>query len=333
MKRHICFLLALLILLFPASVAAFADSTVYSDGYFDYMEENESITIVRYFGHETEVTVPQFIVGMPVNTIAAGAFSGTDVAVVYLPSSVTTVEDGAGGNAQIVFPTRSVPAQSEPAIPGVTENTDQNANEPAALTGSEPAVQPANEPAVLTGSEPAAQPANDGQSGQGSDEIVYIENSDTFYGSENNNTGGTATTSLTPNESVIALAQQSQENNVEYLDYDEDNEELNNRADIVVVTPDPTPTPKPTATPKPSATPAASAAPTSSASPAPASASPSPDKAEATPSASPSASPSPAPTAAPAETQHSSTGLIIAVVVIAVCAAAYIIIRKKGRAK
>ena len=68
-------ILSALVLILSVTPAAFA--TVYSEGYFKYTIADESITITEYFGSEETVTVPAMIAGIPVNTIASGAFSGS----------------------------------------------------------------------------------------------------------------------------------------------------------------------------------------------------------------------------------------------------------------
>lgn len=334
MKRTICVILAMLLLALLMTAAAFADDTVYSEGYFRYTENNESITIVRYYGHETEVTVPRFIVGMPVNTIAAGAFADSDVAVIYLPDSVTTIEDNAAGNAQIVFEGGSAPA-SQPEISAPVSQPENRASV-SQPENSTPVSQPENSAPVYETVSAASSVQTE------SDEIsAVLENADTFLNNDTTAADDKNLTSTKMNETVRALAQESQENNVEYMDFDEDNEELNNRSNVEVVLPDPTPTPKPTPsptpkptptpTPTPSAAPTPTATPAASESPAPASPTPSPEKAEATPSASP-ALPSPSPSAAPAESEsHSGSSVVILVVValVACGAAAWFYSRKK----
>jgi len=94
MKRVLSAALAAALLLALCSAALAA--TVYTEGYFYYTESGQSVTITGYFGKESTVTVPSFIDGCPVNTIAAGAFSdSTYVKTVNLPDTVTTVETGA----------------------------------------------------------------------------------------------------------------------------------------------------------------------------------------------------------------------------------------------
>lgn len=94
MKKLIPLLLALVMALSLTAVAS--ASTVYTEGALYYTIADESITITGYFGRDEVVTVPASIAGIPVNTIAKGAFTGNSAArVVDLPDTITTVEEGA----------------------------------------------------------------------------------------------------------------------------------------------------------------------------------------------------------------------------------------------
>lgn len=114
MKKLASMLLVLTLCFSAFSANAFADGEVFSHGYFYYTVADKSITIVGYFGDETEVTVPSMIAGIPVNEIAPGAFDGTTVQVVHLPDTVTTVPEDAGENTRIYADQeQTLPAQSE----------------------------------------------------------------------------------------------------------------------------------------------------------------------------------------------------------------------------
>lgn len=95
MKRTIEFLILVLLitLLFPASVCA---SNVYTEGYFEYLVEEDSVAICGYFGYDSEVTVPPMIAGNPVSRIAKGAFDDNPVVkIVNLPDTIMSIENGA----------------------------------------------------------------------------------------------------------------------------------------------------------------------------------------------------------------------------------------------
>ncbi len=94
MKKLIPVLLSLLMAL--AMTATALAATVYTEGALHYTIADESITITGYFGKDAAVTVPASIAGIPVNTIAKGAFTGNDnVKTVDLPDTLTAVEEGA----------------------------------------------------------------------------------------------------------------------------------------------------------------------------------------------------------------------------------------------
>ena len=94
MKKLIPVLLSLLMALAMTGTALAA--TVYTEGALHYTIADESITITSYFGKDAAVTVPASIAGIPVNTIAKGAFTGNDnVKTVDLPDTITAVEEGA----------------------------------------------------------------------------------------------------------------------------------------------------------------------------------------------------------------------------------------------
>lgn len=94
MKKLIPVLLSLLMAL--AMTATAQAATVYTEGALHYTIADESIAITGYFGKDAAVTVPASIAGIPVNTIAKGAFTGNDnVKTVDLPDTITAVEEGA----------------------------------------------------------------------------------------------------------------------------------------------------------------------------------------------------------------------------------------------
>ena len=133
MKKLIPLLLALVMALSLTAVAS--ASTVYTEGALYYTIADESITITGYFGRDEVVTVPASIAGIPVNTIAKGAFTGSSAArVVDLPDTITTVEEGAFAagitvnyNSNIVQPDEPTPPddgkQDDPTKPGNSGGT------------------------------------------------------------------------------------------------------------------------------------------------------------------------------------------------------------------
>lgn len=134
MKKLIPVLLSLLMAL--AMTATALAATVYTEGALHYTIADESITITGYFGKDAAVTVPASIAGIPVNTIAKGAFTdNANVKTVDLPDTITAVEEGAfasgitvnynsnvnGGNT----PDDSKPDDSKP------DDSKPNDNKPA----------------------------------------------------------------------------------------------------------------------------------------------------------------------------------------------------------
>ena len=116
MKKLIPLLLALVMALSLTAVAS--ASTVYTEGALYYTIADESITITGYFGRDEEVTVPASIAGIPVNTIAKGAFTGSSAArVVDLPDTITTVEEGAFASGITVNYNSNIVQPDEPTPP------------------------------------------------------------------------------------------------------------------------------------------------------------------------------------------------------------------------
>ena len=124
MKRILATVLTFMLLL-CLTPAVFADNTVYTEGYFYYTVDDGSVTIVGYFGTESEVTVPAFIAGVPVNTIAPGAFDGTGVTKVNLPDTIMSYDAG-GTNLDVVLDSNTdhpYDPQAETESPSVSEET------------------------------------------------------------------------------------------------------------------------------------------------------------------------------------------------------------------
>lgn len=106
-KITICIIgtVALITVLCPLMVYAeeIKQATIYTEEYFEYYIEEESITICGYFGSEREVTIPSAIAGYPVSKLAVGAFSESDsVEMVNLPDTIMSIEEGALSGKQKV---------------------------------------------------------------------------------------------------------------------------------------------------------------------------------------------------------------------------------------
>ena len=92
-------------------------ATEYTEGFLHYTISEESITITGYSGEEETVTIPAMIAGIPVNTIASGAFIGSGIRMLNLPDTITGVEGGAVDAGTIVnYNTNRMP--NEPTQPG-----------------------------------------------------------------------------------------------------------------------------------------------------------------------------------------------------------------------
>lgn len=67
-----------------------------TESFFEYSESTAGITIERYTGYETDVTVPAKINGKPVTEIGDNTFNGcTSVRIISLPESIAVVGDSA----------------------------------------------------------------------------------------------------------------------------------------------------------------------------------------------------------------------------------------------
>ena len=103
MRRSLCSTFAVASILIVMLVPSLAFAETYAHGYLRYEVADQSVTITGYEGREEAVTVPAMIGGNPVNAIAAGAFAdASTVVAVYLPDTVTSVEQGAFGVGQAV---------------------------------------------------------------------------------------------------------------------------------------------------------------------------------------------------------------------------------------
>lgn len=168
MKKLIPVLLSLLMAL--AMTATALAATVYTEGALHYTIADESITITGYFGKDAAVTVPASIAGIPVNTIAKGAFTGNDnVKTVDLPDTITAVEEGAFAS-------------------GITVNYNSNVNGGNTPDDSKPDDSKPDD-SKPDDNKPADNKPNNG--GTGADTgTVDVDNSGTA-GDTNGTTGGT----------------------------------------------------------------------------------------------------------------------------------------------
>ncbi len=184
MKKLLSVLLAAVLLL-SLSAAAYAET--YTEGTLHYTINNESITITGCFGRDAEVTVPANIAGIPVNTIAAGAFTdSTYLRTVYLPDTISEIQSGAfAPGITVVYNSNTDHPQYEP--------TDLIIGGVEAIGASDPALEeaqdtePAGSSETGSGDTGGTQSAGTGaSSGSGSADVAV--DSDSGSGS----TGGGA---------------------------------------------------------------------------------------------------------------------------------------------
>lgn len=71
-------------------------STVYTEGDFYYVLQDDAIEITGYFGSDSEVTLPSVIAGYPVCVIQTGAFTKSDIVkTINLPDTIMEIQEGA----------------------------------------------------------------------------------------------------------------------------------------------------------------------------------------------------------------------------------------------
>ena len=175
------------------SLVALADDTVYSEGFLNYTVSNEEVTITSYFGTDKTVRVPAEIAGMPVSSIASGAFAGTKAVTIYLPDCVVNVADGAFDASQtVVYDADSAGAQS----PETTEDSEAETTEvfetETQNAGDETTAEVTTEEATVEESETASSvSASDEESLEAAAETIsdivdvgYIETEENANGGE-----------------------------------------------------------------------------------------------------------------------------------------------------
>ena len=195
MKKIIAIVTALLLLI-PLSVFVSADDTVYTEGTLHYMVENESITIIDCFGKDAEVTVPAMIAGIPVNTIAKGAFTGNShIKKLNLPDTITVIqEDAIDPGIGVVYnantdhpqdtPTDLIKTRSAIDDPVVAPPESESENTPAtSQPGESTPVQGDTAGQGQTPSDPSGDTSKDpGSSGDPVDPSAVTDNSATPIG-------------------------------------------------------------------------------------------------------------------------------------------------------
>uniref|UniRef100_UPI004056DEEA hypothetical protein n=1 Tax=Agathobacter sp. TaxID=2021311 RepID=UPI004056DEEA len=152
--KKFCLILTICISLCSVNVTAFAMKE-YVDGYLRYTVEDGSVTITGYNGKESEVTIPSKIAGVPVNTIASGAFSNsTRVTKVNLPDTIMTIEEGAFRVGQTVV------YNSNTNDTTITEPEDTQ-TKPSEKPGEDTQIKPSEKPGEDTQTRPSEKPGED----------------------------------------------------------------------------------------------------------------------------------------------------------------------------
>ena len=72
-----------------------------TDGYFRWIQESGTITIIEYIGPGGSVIIPNQINGNPVTTIGDMSFYGKQLTSIIIPNSVTTIETLAFGRNEL----------------------------------------------------------------------------------------------------------------------------------------------------------------------------------------------------------------------------------------
>jgi hypothetical protein len=103
-----------------SAASVLADDTYYTEGFFKYSINGDSVSIHSYYGNESEVVIPDHIAALPVTEIEAEAFSGnTTVTKITIPCTVTSVGESAFSNMSAL---KTIVNQSETLNLEVPEN-------------------------------------------------------------------------------------------------------------------------------------------------------------------------------------------------------------------
>lgn len=66
----------------------------YTEGYYKYTMDSDSVTIISYYGSESKVIIPDHIAALPVTRIESSTFAGNKtVKNVTIPDTVTSIDD------------------------------------------------------------------------------------------------------------------------------------------------------------------------------------------------------------------------------------------------
>lgn len=102
-KKGIIFIAASLIIMILGNYIFCEDKVYYQNSFIYQIDDNGSITIVKYEGKDETVVIPRYIDinangdNRIVSVVAKGAFVDTNVKFVIIPDTIFLVEDGAFG--------------------------------------------------------------------------------------------------------------------------------------------------------------------------------------------------------------------------------------------
>lgn len=167
MKKMFAYLqVVLLLIMVCLPAAAFADSTIYTEGNLYYIIEDNSITIVGCFGDDEIINVPASIAGIPVNTIAPGAFANSSASVINLPDTIMEVQEGATGTAEVIFDANTdnpvqISGAEDTNVPDISQIETNPENQ---VTGPDEADEIIEEPVSAAGTDEATDTENTGNS-------------------------------------------------------------------------------------------------------------------------------------------------------------------------
>lgn len=109
----------LLMVAFLFNMVSVGAATTYTEGDYNYIIEDQSITITYYKGNVSEVTVPNSLVGYPVSKLAKGAFmNSSSLQKLNLPDTIVEIEEGAlPEGITVIYDSNTESSQSS----GITE--------------------------------------------------------------------------------------------------------------------------------------------------------------------------------------------------------------------
>lgn len=132
MNNNLRNFISIMLVMLLCSIPVFGASA-YTEGFFEYQIEDDSVTITDYFGKESEVTVPNMIAGNPVSKIAKGAFYNKEVKTVNLPDTIMEIANGAFSvDVNVIYDSNT----SEPIASGGNTDDIENIRDEERMSGN-----------------------------------------------------------------------------------------------------------------------------------------------------------------------------------------------------